>query len=366
MSLDTNPEGRVSLVLGAVWLMIVLLVVPTVQAQLPDLRVEISDTTASPGEQNTVISIFLDNYQDTVAGFNLWLNLDVIEIMEFQTDSGISIDTTWYQCLTWQDTVCVESLIVPEDSAWDFREIDTTDILIGNFDTSGTLISGWQYVNARSLGMGFDLNISAIANMPAGDTVPGFAPQQGGLLIKLLADVFDIPDTTTERTVNIMIHHTTLDHLNFSLPDGSSIGILYEPIADTNCWECTIWAGNQCLNWERMPVPPNCDTIEVCCPDSFTIAPDSVAYLDTINVILIDGSLTVVEFVCGNIDGDEAGNVNVADLTYLVAYLFQGGPEPQPMAAGNIDCQGGDVPNVADLTWLVNYLFRGGPAPCEC
>ncbi len=62
----------------------------------------------------------------------------------------------------------------------------------------------------------------------------------------------------------------------------------------------------------------------------------------------------------GDMDGEPG--LNVADLTYLVAFLFSGGPDPIPYEAGNIDCL--DDINVADLTYLVAYLFSGGPEPC--
>jgi hypothetical protein len=58
-----------------------------------------------------------------------------------------------------------------------------------------------------------------------------------------------------------------------------------------------------------------------------------------------------------NLDGD----VNIVDLTYFVAYLFNGGEEPRIMELA--DCnQDGEV-NIVDLTYLVEYLFNGGPAP---
>ncbi|HWR82567.1 MAG TPA: FG-GAP-like repeat-containing protein [Candidatus Deferrimicrobium sp.] len=72
-------------------------------------------------------------------------------------------------------------------------------------------------------------------------------------------------------------------------------------------------------------------------------------------------------YICGNIDGivGPGGPVDVADLTYLVAYLFQGGAAPPILAAANVDGingPGGPV-DVADLTYLVAYLFQGGQAP---
>ncbi len=72
----------------------------------------------------------------------------------------------------------------------------------------------------------------------------------------------------------------------------------------------------------------------------------------------------------GNADGvtGAGGEVDVADLTYTVAYLFLGGPAPPCLDEGNTDGitgAGGPV-DVADLTYLVAYLFLGGPAPAPC
>lgn len=64
--------------------------------------------------------------------------------------------------------------------------------------------------------------------------------------------------------------------------------------------------------------------------------------------------------LCGDINADGAGP-NIADLTYLVAYLFGGGPPLPWEDAGDINASGGI--NIADLTYLVAYLFGGGPDP---
>ncbi|MEW5994413.1 MAG: hypothetical protein AB1744_08450, partial [Candidatus Zixiibacteriota bacterium] len=61
-------------------------------------------------------------------------------------------------------------------------------------------------------------------------------------------------------------------------------------------------------------------------------------------------------------DVSDPVGINIADLTYLVSYLFQGGPAPAPLEMGDVDCI--DSVNVADLTYLVAYLFQSGPAPC--
>ncbi len=64
------------------------------------------------------------------------------------------------------------------------------------------------------------------------------------------------------------------------------------------------------------------------------------------------------------------GEIDVADLTYLVNHLFGTpiGPEPPCEDEGNVDGVvgiGGPY-DVADLTYLVAYLFQGGPPPPPC
>src|SRR5206468_308419 len=68
------------------------------------------------------------------------------------------------------------------------------------------------------------------------------------------------------------------------------------------------------------------------------------------------GGITV-----GGIHGDANGDgvVNVADVFYLINYLFTSGPPP----VGPADVNGDGLVTVADIFYLINYLFAGGPAP---
>jgi len=62
------------------------------------------------------------------------------------------------------------------------------------------------------------------------------------------------------------------------------------------------------------------------------------------------------------------GLAHVADLTYLVAYLFTGGVEPPCIDEGNVDGligPAGEI-DVSDLTHLVAFLFTAGPPPAAC
>ncbi len=64
----------------------------------------------------------------------------------------------------------------------------------------------------------------------------------------------------------------------------------------------------------------------------------------------------------GNVDS--LSDVNVSDLTYLVEYLFKGGPPPACQDEADVNAD--SALNVDDLTYLVSYLFKGGTAPEPC
>ncbi|MFA6354410.1 MAG: dockerin type I domain-containing protein [Candidatus Paceibacterota bacterium] len=85
---------------------------------------------------------------------------------------------------------------------------------------------------------------------------------------------------------------------------------------------------------------------------NFDINPDgyvSGAYLSKVST----------STVCGDADGD--GSVNISDATYLIAYIFSGGPAPSPILAGDVNSSGNV--DISDATYLIAYIFSGGPAP---
>lgn len=61
-------------------------------------------------------------------------------------------------------------------------------------------------------------------------------------------------------------------------------------------------------------------------------------------------------------DVDMTGEIDIADLVFLVIYMFCGGPKPWIMGTTDVDGNGVG-PDIADLVYLVNYMFNGGPAP---
>ncbi|MEA2031347.1 MAG: hypothetical protein U9N55_07120, partial [candidate division Zixibacteria bacterium] len=89
----------------------------------------------------------------------------------------------------------------------------------------------------------------------------------------------------------------------------------------------------------------------------------SITTNDPLNpALVLPVTLGVQSFICGDVNGN-GEEPNVSDITYLVTYLFNGGPPPPVLAAADCDGVGGDEVNVSDVTYLVTYLFNGGPPP---
>ena len=355
MSEDMRFADYPALVTIFLIVMICMIFVSSGQAQ-PELYVQVGSSSAYPNQQNVPISIYMDNYQDTVVGFNIWLHLDRPDIIEFQRDTVTAYDTSYWRCDSLEGPDCVDSTEVVDPDSANFIYVWIHDVERGNIDTTGTLVAGWEYVSATSLsGNGTDVNIVGLADYLGGPIHPGIGPQQDTTpLIRLLADVMDMDDTTINRSVNILIQEEFRDHFSFSAPNGVTIGMIDVEVIDTNFYLCTLMVGDECELYEQVSGSPY---------DSMFIDTFFVPILDTTAVIVVEGSLEVLHGLCGNINGNSPPAVDVSDLTYIVEYLFGGGPPPPNPVEADVNCSGGI--DVADLTFMVEYLFGGGPAPCS-
>jgi hypothetical protein len=275
----------------------------------PILIIQVDTVYAYPGQQDVTFPIYLQNLTDTVAGFQLWMMLDQPDIMQFT----------------------------------------------GGFDTSGTLTSGWEFIDVRSVGgQGFDIRITGLANMVADPYTPGIGfPQTGDIpLIKIKANIYDIPDTTTDRYVVLFMVLGDVNNFHFSDEMGNLIGIYLDTVIDTNWYQCMQWMpppdDTICLNWQQVSGPP---------ADSIFVDTVIVPHLDTNLVEVIDGAMVI--HPCGDANG--TGKVNIQDITFLINFLYKSGLPPTPYQTG--DSNGNGIVNIQDITYLINYLYKNGPAP---
>ena len=67
----------------------------------------------------------------------------------------------------------------------------------------------------------------------------------------------------------------------------------------------------------------------------------------------------------GNANGDVL--INIFDITYVISYLYKGGPPPTPYPICSGDPNGlGCTCNIFDITYLISFLYKGGPIPVTC
>jgi Dockerin type I domain len=61
----------------------------------------------------------------------------------------------------------------------------------------------------------------------------------------------------------------------------------------------------------------------------------------------------------GNVDGSASDNINIVDVTFLVNFLFAGGPPPPCIKEANLSGDVGNNINIVDLTKFVGFMFGG-------
>ncbi len=92
-------------------------------------------------------------------------------------------------------------------------------------------------------------------------------------------------------------------------------------------------------------------------------------YKATYVTATIDGAVTY-ESCCqgirGNIDDDPEDVIDIADMVWLVDYMFAGGEAPPCLKEANVDGDFLQEIDIADMVHLVDYMFNGGPAPAIC
>lgn len=305
---------RISLLLAPAFTAAALLLCPSTAHSTDSTRlvIEIPDTTASPGETLSWLSIRLGNYFDTVAGIQIQLVVD-------------RPDLVWF------------------------------DLAGPNYDTAGSLLSGWEMVIGQDTAGDHSIyGLVALANVPfSGPVTPGISPQPGNLLVRIPFSTAPSPDPANGLTCNIGL----IGNVLFSDPVGQPIGyVVVDTIPDTLYYRCTDLNGDSCLGWVQ--VDPELSTW-----DSIYVYNIYLQELDSIQVIINTGSLTLVIPDTATCDHTVDGRYSVADLTCLVNYLFKGGS----CESNYCDCDGSGntppLPNVGDLTCFVSFLFRGGPPP---
>lgn len=93
------------------------------------------------------------------------------------------------------------------------------------------------------------------------------------------------------------------------------------------------------------------------CEDDGTPMESDTVY----NLRLIVADPPEPDYICGDANADEL--TNITDAVYLIQFIFNGGPEPQPIESGDTNCD--ELVNITDAVYLIQFIFNGGPPPCD-
>ncbi len=331
------------------------------------LYVNVGDTTISRDADSVVISVFMENFEDSIGGMELWLYINQDEILRFRADSVWQSDTTFENCT---DSICT-AWIGDSCIAWEYDPSTCADTIVeegwvqkGATDLSGTMIENWDFVTSNVLDQNRrSLKIVGIANQSSGES-KAIPPNSGNaLLVKLVAEVREdhldsmgmVPDSLCPDSIAGDLGVTSIlvwDYVSrFSDPNNSLIGWVWEYLCiDSVCIDYDS-VGDSCITWECI------DWDET----------DSSGHVDTNQVKMFDGQVLLDCATCDWVGGDADGSgyIDIDDVVYIINYIFGGGPDPIPdVLAGDADCTG--YIDIDDVVYLINYIFGGGPAPCPC
>lgn len=291
-------------------------------ASIPEIILELDSAEVPVADSGAWMNVYLTNPLHEVNGFEIYLILDGVSLFEFHAETVV--DTT----ITCIDTIDCD----PADTA-----IDT--LAVSAFDTSGTALSGWEFVESRVL-TPINLRLVALSDRPGGGTVAPLSTGGPRLLARIWMQK-TVPsfilDTLTERTSYVFIDGPqTL----FSDPNGDLLG-QYDSVVLLDSFHCVD--------------TPTCDTV-----DTFSYW-DTLFFFDTTAFVYLKGARTFGPS-CMMGDINASGDINSADIIALVNYVFRGGAPPvcSPIA-GDVTCSGST--DAADIIFLVGFVFKGGPAP---
>ncbi|MCK4605803.1 MAG: hypothetical protein KAU35_00765, partial [candidate division Zixibacteria bacterium] len=85
-------------------------------------------------------------------------------------------------------------------------------------------------------------------------------------------------------------------------------------------------------------------------------------YEEVVDIEVIGGCCVIR----GDVDHSGVLPIDIADLVWLVDYMFVQGLEPPCWDEGDVDGSGFEPIDIADLVWLVDYMFVQGDPPPPC
>lgn len=287
-------------------IIIIILSSPTYASEL-EIVLKVGDTLALTGVNTGLLSVYIDNYNLEVFGFQFVLKSE-------------RPDLVWF------------------------------DFTNGGFDSTGTLVSGFEYMYAYDrANNGSECWFQCIAEIDYSAPVhTGILPQLGGVAIKIPYQTTATPDTLQPLSSIISIERPT----DFSDELANSIGAISDTLVDTTFYKCLSWQSDTCTKWIIQEDPLQGY-------DSLKFDSTLVGLLDTNIVKVYPGSITISIMNC---DSDGNGQRDIDDIVCMIEQMF--GTDPNAICYfPPCDADNSSRNDIDDLVYLINYMFGDGPPP---
>ena len=204
----------------------------------------------------------------------------------------------------------------------------TADILLFDFSPDYTQAGSYQVrFIALDNGLAADTQLIDIDVIEVGNQAPVWS--------------FTLPDT-----VDVFATISFDTTVSATDPEGQTVTVNASPVVRNAAW---LPAGSE-GTYVYAPEPDQIDSLyEV----TFT-ATDDLALTNTMITVF-----RVNAFMRGDADANSMYSIN--DVIVLAGYIFRASTDPNPMEAGDVDLSG--TVNVADVAYMVNFLYNAGPRP---
>jgi hypothetical protein len=129
-----------------------------------------------------------------------------------------------------------------------------------------------------------------------------------------------------------------------------------------------LWSLVSSYGWTNY-TSPDTDFCQLLTPRKLILPPDS-ALLESFIIFGVDTTQHLMNAswwkpmlsFCGLYRGDvnQDGILDIADVVYMINYLYKSGPPPLPFPDQG-DVNHDKVTDVSDIVYLLNFLFKSGP-----
>ncbi|MCK4829416.1 hypothetical protein KA005_77545, partial [bacterium] len=145
---------------------------------------------------------------------------------------------------------------------------------------------------------------------------------------------------------DVFVDYPWTQALTATDPEGDPVTMEVTPTLANSSWDTTGGVGTYFFSPDLSQVG---QVFEV----SF-IATDSTGLSTTMIT-----NFNVASALRGDLDGNEKYTLN--DVVMLSGYIFRSTTSPNPMDVGDADMSG--IIDVADIVYMINFLFHAGPRP---